>query len=91
MNDFENKIMNEYGTNHALDLMREVANTASKYSDVADVQQVREREMEIASMYRVMYLALKEYHNALSQNLAKHGISLPDLDALVSDSPKNPD
>lgn len=91
MNDFENKIMNEYSTNHALDLMREAANTASKFSDVADVQQIREHEMEIASMYRVMYLSLKEYHNALSRSLSEHGISLPDLDNLVSDSPKNSD
>lgn len=90
MNDFENKIMNEYAVNHALDLMREVANKTANYSDVADVQQVREHEIAIASMYRVMYLALKEYHNALSRNLSEYGISLPDLDSLVSGPPKNP-
>ena len=90
MNDFENKIMNEYVKNHALDLMHKSADTAAKFSDAADVvQQAQEHEMTIASMYRVIYLALKEYHNALSRNLLKRGISLPDLDSLVSDFPKN--
>ncbi len=86
MNDFENKIMNEYGKNHALSLVREAAKTASDNSDIADVQQVLENEMTIASMYRIMYLALKEYHNSLSRNLAEHGILLPDLDTFVSDA-----
>jgi len=85
MNDFENKIMNEYVKNHALALLREAAKTAANCSDIADVQLVREHEMLIASMYRVMYLSLKEYHNSLSQRLAEHGISLPDLDTLVSE------
>ncbi len=90
MNDFENKIMNEYVKNHALDLMRKSADTVAKSSNVADVQQ-QEHEMAIASMYRVIYLALKEYHNALSRHLLKYKISLPDLDSLVSDLSKNQD
>lgn len=88
MNDFENKIMKEYTTNHALSLLRESTDLAAKLGDVADPQQVRDHEMEIASMYRIMYLSLKEYHNVLSHILLEHGISLPDLDTLVSDSSK---
>lgn len=89
MNDFEKKIMNEYVYNHARILFNEASKTADEFSDIADIQEVREHEMSIASMYRVNYLALKEYHNALSQYLSKHGISLPDLDTLVSDSSEN--
>jgi len=44
-----------------------------------------DHEMSTASMYRIIYLTLKEYHNSLSQHLSEHGISLPDLDTLVSD------
>ena len=89
MNEFEKKIMNEYAKNHALALMRETYETAADFADIADFQQVQKQEMSIASMYRVIYLALKEYHNALSQHLSEHGISLPDLDTLVSDFPKH--
>ncbi len=89
MNYFENKIMKEYTANHALSLLRESAALAAKFDDVADPQQVRDHEMAIASMYRVMYLSLREYHNALSHILLEHGISLPDLDTLISDSSKD--
>ncbi len=88
MNDFENKIMNEYMTNHALSLLRESADLAAKFDDVADPQQLCDHEMALASMYRIMYLSLREYHNSLSHILLEHGISLPDLDTLVSDSSK---
>ena len=85
MNDFEKRIMAEYIRNHALSLSRESAERAMEFADIADFAQVRDQEMSVATMYRVVYLAVKEYHDALSQHLSAHGIVLPDFDTLVSD------
>lgn len=85
MNDFEKRIMTEFVEHHSISLMRESAETASEFADVADPALVRDHEMSVATMYRVVYLAVREYHNALSQHLAANGIALPDLDTLISD------
>lgn len=84
MNDFERKITNEYIKNHATSLIREAEKVAQESMGIADPQLLREHELSISAMHRFVYLAVKEYHNSLSQLLMEHGISLPDFDTLVS-------
>lgn len=85
MNNFEKKISNEYIKNHSLSLMQEADQLANEFRDVIDPQLLREHEMSVSAMHRFVYLALKEYHNSLSRNLAEHEIPLPDFDTLVAD------
>lgn len=45
----------------------------------------REIQFNDEKLYRLLYIAVKEYHNCLSQYLEKSGVKLPDLDTLVAD------
>ena len=86
MNAFEQKITAEYTQNHSVSLFQDAMKTAEEFSSVADPAQTFEREMGIASRNRFVYLALREYHAALSRYLAESGIVLPDLDTLIAES-----
>ncbi len=87
MNDFEEKITEEYVKNHALSLIREINKKTKDLTDEDNLDLIREREISNSAMHRFVYLALKEYHNALSQILRESNISLPDFDTLVADEP----
>lgn len=83
MNKFEQRIVREY-SKCVIDLVKDATQTAADFSDVTSPAAVYQNEMQIAAMYRVTFLAVKEYHQILSQHLASKGIVLPDFDELVS-------
>lgn len=88
MNNFEEKITNEYVKHHAKALLKESIDISNSLSDVTDFEQeqIQKNQMSVSVTNRMIYLALKDYHNCLSHILTEHGITLPDFDTLVDDS-----
>lgn len=86
LKEFENKVTKEYVTNHSLQLMKETLALAKDFSDVEDPALVYEHQISISAQHRFVSLALLEYHALLSRYLSKHGIDVPDLDTLISES-----
>ena len=86
LKEFESKVSTEYIRNHSMQLMKETLTLAEDLSDIADPAGTYEHEIAVLSQYRFVSLALKEYHSILSQYLSKHGITLPDLESLLSEA-----
>ncbi len=82
---FEDKITREYVTYHSLQLMKDTISLAKDFADVEDPAKVYEHQIAISAQHRFVSLALREYHDILSQYLSKHGITLPDLESLISE------
>ena len=82
---FEDKITREYVTYHSLQLMKDTISLAKDFADVEDHSKVYEHQNSITAQHRIVSLALREYHDILSQYLSKHGITLPDLESLISE------
>lgn len=59
---------------------------ANDFADVEDPAKVYEHQIAISAQHRFVSLALREYHCILSQYLSKHGITLPDLESLISEA-----
>lgn len=83
---FEDKVTSEYVTHHSLQLMKDTISLANDFADVEDPAKVYEHQIAISAQHRFDSLALREYHCILSQYLSKHGITLPDLESLISET-----
>lgn len=89
MNDFENRVMDEFVKKHS---MRILSDLTKKYDELSEnghfdskeqEEELKRNDIANAMMHRFVYLALKEYHNCLSRTLAESGISLPAFDTVV--------
>ncbi len=88
-NDFERKVAEEYIKNHAVSLLKQSYEQLNEYRDDClemnvDPENFRQQQLSDARLYRLLYIAVKEYHNCLSHYLKEHQIALPDLDTLVA-------
>ena len=94
---FEDKVTSEYVTHHSLQLMKDTISLAvSTYRQplrsptilqmLKTPAKVYEHQIAISAQHRFVSLALREYHCILSQYLSKHGITLPDLESLISET-----
>ena len=91
MNDFEKRILAEYEQNHHFSVDQEVIESVLASSDKDDREKLMKKEAAVATMLRLLYIALEEYHTNLSQYLMECGVSLPDFDTLLSFSARQKD
>lgn len=88
MSKFEEKIASELNK-QVKTLFRESNELSNKYMDDCVEIGVNpdaffQTQFNNAKLYRLLYIAVQEYHNRLSQHLREVGIALPDLDSLFS-------
>ena len=88
-NNFEEKIAHEFIRKHSNSILKHSYEILDECKDVceeigADPEQFRKVQFESAKLYRLLYIAVQEYHNCLSLYLQKSGIELPDLDSLFA-------
>lgn len=89
LNEFEKKIQDEYMKNHVLGFVEEATEMKlDLQNNVAigekEAQQAYGIHMQNSMLYRITYLALKSYHQALSEHLAEQNIVLPDIEELLT-------
>ena len=88
-NDFEEKISNEFVKNHLISVLKHSNDLFNEFKDTCieegiDPENIRKIQFDDAKLYRLLYIAVQEYHNCLSRYLKKSGITLPDLDSLFA-------
>lgn len=83
---FEDKVTSEYVTHHSLQLMKDTIRSPTILQMLKTPAKVYEHQIAISAQHRFVSLALREYHCILSQYLSKHGITLPDLESLISET-----
>lgn len=85
---FEEKISTEFTRNHLTSIIKSSYETLDKNIETCEEiginpELFRQINFDDSKLYRLLYIAVQEYHNCLSRYLQKRGIELPDLDTLV--------
>lgn len=88
-NNFEEKVRSEFTKNHLTSVFKHSYDLLNECNDLCieegvEPESFRKIQFDDAKLYRLLYIAVQEYHNCLSHYLKKSGISLPDLDSLFA-------